>query len=385
MSRPFADEPLLRQTPTFVFSRSRDEATGRGLLRVTARAPHSASVARLRDAAEGHRAISHPHVARVWDADLDAPHPTLRFDIDAVADGEDVVARIAAHRDPLPFDAATGFIDAYASALVTAHATVSSITGRPLCLGVVGWPCFLFDTSGHFALVGFGAPLALERSPLSPGAFAAPDVVAGAAVTPGADVLAFTLMQRASLSLVALPEALSRVFASAPTPDDLRLASSMAAANFRLFVGSADRRPSADAMRALLHRTWRRLGVTPDLARYREIVGGYLRDATPTVLRVARDGAWFEFGASQRVSLSRRAALRRVLEALTRATNEGAPSVSVAALVSAGWPGERMRVDSGAARVYVALSTLRRLGLSDAIERYDEGYRVRPDVRVERV
>jgi len=46
------------------------------------------------------------------------------------------------------------------------------------------------------------------------------------------------------------------------------------------------------------------------------------------------------------------------------------------ALVEVGWPGERLLPKAGAARVYVALSTLRKLGLRDAIERSMKGFRL---------
>lgn len=385
MERTNDPEPILKRTRSFIFARSRDDATGRGLLRVSARDPSSPTQrARLRSAASAHRSIAHPHVAPLFDHDLDGATPWLRFDLAALTDGDDIVSRIAARHEPLPFDAATGLIEAYAEALIAAHATPHPETGAPCCLGVVGWPCFFFDAQGSFAIVGFGAPLALDAVPLAPGAYVAPDVLTGAAPSPGADVLAFTLMQRSSLSLVALPEALARVFSSTPGPEDLRLATATAAANFRLFVGAASKRPAAAEMLALLRRTWRRLGVTPDLARYQSIVRSLLGTASPTRLRVASDAAWFEFGDSGRVSLARRAPLRRVLAALVGAASSASSTVDVPSLINAGWPGEKMRADSGAGRVYVALSTLRRMGLSDAIERFDDGYRIRPDVIVER-
>ena len=108
------------------------------------------------------------------------------------------------------------------------------------------------------------------------------------------------------------------------------------------------------------------------------VFAGYWRNPEKTA--EAFHGPWCSVG-----DVARRASLRRVLDAIVRASVGGAASVSVGDLVRAGWPGEKMRPDSGAGRVYVALSTLRRFGLSDAIERYDEGYRLRPDVRVERV
>ena len=44
-------------------------------------------------------------------------------------------------------------------------------------------------------------------------------------------------------------------------------------------------------------------------------------------------------------------------------------------LKTAGWPGESLMNASGRARVYVALSTLRKLGFDSVLESTGEGYR----------
>ena len=51
-------------------------------------------------------------------------------------------------------------------------------------------------------------------------------------------------------------------------------------------------------------------------------------------------------------------------------------------MLEAGWPGERMRPESGAARVYMAVRRLREVGL-EAILRTDEhGYSLDRDIDV---
>lgn len=103
-------------------------------------------------------------------------------------------------------------------------------------------------------------------------------------------------------------------------------------------------------------------------------------------LKIARDGTWFTVGSEARVDLRTRFALARVLQALasSRASSpEG--TVSLDALVAAGWPGEKLLADSGANRVYVAIATLRRLGLRDVLERREGGYRLAPEVSIELV
>lgn len=333
-------------------------------------------------AVSAHRAIDARHVARVLSADLDGAMPHAVFDVDAVADGEEVVARLSA-RGRIPFAAAIGFIDAYVSSLARAHDTRHPTTGTACCLAAVGWGAFVFDATGDFALLGFGSPLGLDVFPPSPGAFVAPEVGAGAAATPGADVLAFALLHRSSLGLVALPERLESALFSLPAPSDLHLVAWLARTNRRLFVGPASKRPSVTEALDLLRRSWKRLGVEPEPDRFRSLAATTLRDPLATTLHVAGDAAWFAIADGERRSLARRAPLRRVLAALVRSSEvEPMRALSVGELFLAGWPGERIRSGSSAGRVYVAVSTLRRFGLADVIERFEDGYRLSPTVNV---
>ena len=54
-------------------------------------------------------------------------------------------------------------------------------------------------------------------------------------------------------------------------------------------------------------------------------------------------------------------------------------------LVAIGWPGERMLPTSGANRVYVALSTLRSMGLRRHLQSRRGGYLLDPSVEIEHV
>ena len=59
-------------------------------------------------------------------------------------------------------------------------------------------------------------------------------------------------------------------------------------------------------------------------------------------------------------------------------------SSSADALLAAGWPGERLRYDSGMLRVYTAIRRLRALGLERVLLTRDDGYQLDPEVRLER-
>jgi hypothetical protein len=96
---------------------------------------------------------------------------------------------------------------------------------------------------------------------------------------------------------------------------------------------------------------------------------------------VAADGGSFTTADGVTVDLGARKILARVLATLVDA-HHTAPgrAVAVGDLLRAAWPGERFQPRAGANRVYVALTTLRRMGLRDLIARVDGGYAIEPNV-----
>lgn len=109
-------------------------------------------------------------------------------------------------------------------------------------------------------------------------------------------------------------------------------------------------------------------------------------DGPPDALAVCAHGRWFRAPQGEVVSMARWRPLQRLLERLAerREIAPGEP-LSVEALVSAGWPGERVPPKAGATRVYTAIASLRRLGLRDYLLREDRGYLLRTDVPIARV
>jgi hypothetical protein len=77
----------------------------------------------------------------------------------------------------------------------------------------------------------------------------------------------------------------------------------------------------------------------------------------------------------QRIDLRRRLLLRRIVLALVEHhLSVPGEALSPAALIEAGWPGERMTAASGRNRLHVALATLRALGLRPWLHRCARGY-----------
>ncbi len=101
-------------------------------------------------------------------------------------------------------------------------------------------------------------------------------------------------------------------------------------------------------------------------------------------LKVHAELRWFELEGAERVSLQRRGPLRLLFGALVdRHKQRPGSAATLNELFEAGWPGQRVTPESGAARVYVALATLRRLGLRPLLQTRDDGYLIDPDAVVE--
>jgi predicted ATPase len=157
-------------------------------------------------------------------------------------------------------------------------------------------------------------------------------------------------------------------------------------------AGRSDDRP--------IFEGWRALCATPEQARaflatrpakphfhwraVRRLIGARLgASPSPRRLRVSSDASWFELD-DERVSLARRANLRRILLALVQAhAIDPASTIDVYALFSAGWPGQQIDADSAAHRVHVAIGTLRKLGLGSALLTRSEGYALDRELRLE--
>ncbi|MEQ1566202.1 MAG: hypothetical protein ABMA64_11240, partial [Myxococcota bacterium] len=125
-----------------------------------------------------------------------------------------------------------------------------------------------------------------------------------------------------------------------------------------------------------------RSGPTHDLARQlvdqvRRAIGAW---------RISSDGARVDGPDGLSLDLARHPANARILARLAL-ERERAPGVTLGAeaLAEAGWPGERIVPAAAANRVRVALSALRREGLTALIQRDEGGWRLDPACGVERV
>ncbi len=103
-------------------------------------------------------------------------------------------------------------------------------------------------------------------------------------------------------------------------------------------------------------------------------------------LEVGPEARWFRPPNGEPQDLNRRKALRLILLHLTEERRKSpGQGVSVGVLQQAGWPGEKIRADAGANRVYVSLNKLRNMGLEGILVRSEHGYLLDPSVKLERV
>jgi tetratricopeptide (TPR) repeat protein len=98
--------------------------------------------------------------------------------------------------------------------------------------------------------------------------------------------------------------------------------------------------------------------------------------------RIASDGSWVEPPGGERIALQ--GANARIVRTLAQhAQDKPGETLDIEGLFEAGWPGEHILPAAAGNRVRVALSTLRRQGLAEIIERWEHGWRLQPGVVVQ--
>lgn len=92
-------------------------------------------------------------------------------------------------------------------------------------------------------------------------------------------------------------------------------------------------------------------------------------------------GRWYTTPDGQRFDLERRKTLARVLATMLEARrDEPGRALSVSDMLDRAWADEKLLPRAGANRVYVAMTTLRKMGLRDLLVRTDSGYVLDPDI-----
>jgi predicted ATPase len=102
-------------------------------------------------------------------------------------------------------------------------------------------------------------------------------------------------------------------------------------------------------------------------------------------LRVGPGARWFVVPGSDKIDLTSRGTLRRVLAVLVE-QRVASPGVGLEppALFERAWAGEKVGFEAARDRVYAAVKTLRRMGLEALLLRQDDGYLLDPRVELDR-
>lgn len=306
----------------------------------------------LAGAVRAHSAVVVDECPTVLAHDLAAESPWMALDCDPMGTLEDLALRWP--KRSLPYSQAIVVTHTLARVLSAAHA-------KGELLGAIAASQVIVDRDGALRVLGLG----FGESAWGPRTFRAPSVALGEPPTKVSDVSSVLALIRAHTQWVTgVPTPLVRILQGEPGPLERAFA--------RGLFGAFNQTLRLDGQTGLrtLERFWRFVGVWPDHE-------GFARRARSTFdearvrLTVARDFSWFSVDDGPRHDLVRREPVRRVLRALLSA---GGSPVSVEELVRSAWPGEALVGSSGADRLYVALSTLRKLDLRAAIVRERGGY-----------
>jgi hypothetical protein len=119
------------------------------------------------------------------------------------------------------------------------------------------------------------------------------------------------------------------------------------------------------------------------------LAGTPRRIATPLAadeLLIGPEATWFRVSGAEPQVLRRRRTLRAIVGSLAT-LHRDAPgaTLSLEDLSAIGWPGERIMPCAAANRVYVAVTTLRNMGLRGRLIMRRHGYLLDPALRVEHV
>lgn len=391
-------EPLpISAEGSFRITAVRDARSGREQV-VVSGAP-SADPKKIRAALErlcaAHQRVKHPRIAPAVELGLDPVH--VVFDCPARTDLAGLLMIARAREVSIDHGAADGFIVSLRDAIFAAMDTVDPRTGEGHALGALSYGNVLFGTDGRFWLIGLGHNVALvDESGRMGGrgtAFQAPEVAIGARPTRSSEFVALLLFMRSLVPFMRLRPAIVRVLAGNSLAEDFELITKLVWFERRVLTALPETRATVEEAIATSNRIRELLRAQPEPEAFQRAVeiilvedGKLHPGAVTTSWRVARDGSSLERAGASPIHVPGRGPLRRLVLALATARLErpGA-SLSVAELLAAGWPGERVLARAGRNRVHVAVSTLRKMGLGSDLESNAGTYRINPSVVVELV
>lgn len=325
-----------------------------------------------------HEQMCAPGVASI----IEAGPSWLAFDCDGVVDLEDLVGVFDGEGLKVPYPQGIALNEFLMDSVEAGHQAGVSLGGA-LCWGNV-----LVGPSGKLWLFGLGDNFVAQpaRGLSSPGISVAPEVAFGRAATTASDVYVLHAFVLSLLPFVEMPELYDAAFQGSGGAVREVHAALMALSHDVMVPDPAVRPASVAALRER-YREVRRLAGAMMPARDDEglevtlaaAVTRKLGTVTRPPLHARADASALRYGEID-IDLSKRRSLRLIVaRLLTARREEPGAALTIDTLSECGWPGERVIPSAARARIYVAISTLRKLGLSDVLVRSDEGYFLDPN------
>lgn len=375
----FVEPDVINDTSAFRVVGCRDASTGERFT-VVAAEPRAdrleAQVRALDRLFEAHHDPAHPVIARAVERGVHESQAWVAFDFPARLDFDQLLLIGLEAGMRASYGEGDGFSLTLRDAILASRAR----------LGVFCHGNVLFAADGRHVVIGFGHNVCVHdeqgRIVVRRRFFQAPEIAVGGEPTASSDFVSMVAMTRGIMPLVRVKDGIARVLAGNSLREDAELVRHMLWFESRV-MASPSLRPPLDEIFAVSNRIRALVGSVPDPEGFRELIARLLASERPDLagggrtLEVARDGSWFASPGSARADLSKNKLLGRFLRVLAEQRRDApGKSLSVDALIEAGWPGEKMQRGAGQNRVYVAVAALRKSGLGDALEREDGGYRL---------
>lgn len=348
-----------------------------------------------------HALLDHPLIPKVTRRDDIGGTPVLELDCAASFDGIELIRSIAESGRKLPYGAADAFIASLRVALQVGHAVIDTHTGAPICMGRLAHGNVLFDEAGRWWLIGFGRNLPLEKDDGEVDGtwafFQAPEMATGGSPSPSGDYVALVYFMRSLMSYVDMSStAMGRLLRGQFQPSDRELIECLRWVEKQMLGELPQFRPSVAEAVEMAQRIRELAGIVHDAPGFSRFVAEVMQEREPepeaaapaadvpaagtSVLTIGPEATVVVTADGESRPLGR--TLRRILLALVERHAAGPEPLTTAEVLEAGWPGERPIHEAGQNRVYVSMNRLRAQGLRDAIERFDDGYRLKPSVSV---
>ncbi|MCA9646039.1 MAG: hypothetical protein KC492_35360 [Myxococcales bacterium] len=254
-----------------------------------------------------------------------------------------------------------------------------------LCQGALGWCNVLLSPHGNMLLLAGATPELESPIPVQ----RAPELSGGAPASACADVYVLLMLLERLRAVSEVPEVQNRVLRGDIDAALEPYARAFAEAHLK-GMSMVPLTRHANMREALndFHELWRMTGhwsAPEELQAFFATCVERMRAGSHPRLEIGPDCAWLVLPSGQRVDLARSPVLRRIARQLidTHCTLPGR-FVSLRNIIRAGWPEQELERSAASNRAYVTLSKLRSRVFGDLLETGEVGWRLLPQVVVDR-